>query len=725
MSVEEDDEASTVDPDCSDEEDDDDDGEFSEEEGSGGEGDRSTAPAEESHALVPVVNEGAATTLALKNSTTHKAQWDKFCREALSRSKFPAELSEYYNTKKTELFNIWMDSGMNWSSCKLAVDRQVSQRNVASKGWHAVQGKTLRQQYTSEKFEKLIQERQKQGLWYEDDLFPGDLDEAWFFVRVGEKVKQDNETLEKLTLTAKADVNDDMRAALTDAADGVLRPGALPSTSAVGKDGNKALLDALGKAVAIAKPKRSKERDGLADPVKPQTTEEKLSSYMQDLLAHAATARTQSIKLSTVGYATELSAQLLDHAKKLEVTFKTGQDALKIKDEKEMTALIKKVDKLIAFGDQAKASYRSNRFQTNSAAAAAFLRPSSKGRAKAKAKANTKTKRRRLPLESYEQSATVTKLTDLIGRGQVSIAAAADIARCVVRSAVEKVIAEVFSWSMKCCSSGIAYMALELVPSPWTAVPGFRLETIAWDLLHNVFLGTGRDLVASAIRVLIREGIYDHVGSSELDVILSAVHEEIRTTCKQNGFYLPPKPVLSEANMGGSDYAEIGTRYKASHVKCLIWWAAQKTRQVADVAPDNVQLQVLATCCWGVQRCIEISDHAGLILDVIEAKEASDALRTHIRCFAWLSLHYHDLKTNLFKVRPKSHYICHMADSLVSSRMNFNSFHTFDEESFLGKIKAICQKTHGRTMTQRVFQRYRLCLALFLHQSRQLEAQLD
>lgn len=42
-------------------------------------------------------------------------------------------------------------------------------------------------------------------------------------------------------------------------------------------------------------------------------------------------------------------------------------------------------------------------------------------------------KRRRLPLESYEQSATVTKLTDLIGRGQVSIAAAADIARCVVK----------------------------------------------------------------------------------------------------------------------------------------------------------------------------------------------------------------------------------------------------------------------------------------------------
>ena len=55
----------------------------------------------------------------------------------------------------------------------------------------------------------------------------------------------------------------------------------------------------------------------------------------------------------------------------------------------------------------------------------------------------------------------------------------------------------------------------------------------------------------------------------------------------QTRFYLPPKPVLSEANMGGSDYAEIGTRYKASHVKCLIWWAAQKTRQAVRWVAQN------------------------------------------------------------------------------------------------------------------------------------------
>ena len=42
-------------------------------------------------------------------------------------------------------------------------------------------------------------------------------------------------------------------------------------------------------------------------------------------------------------------------------------------------------------------------------------------------------KRKRCSLESYPESATVTKLTDLIGRGQMSISAAAELAQSVVQ----------------------------------------------------------------------------------------------------------------------------------------------------------------------------------------------------------------------------------------------------------------------------------------------------
>ena len=129
------------------EEEEEEDGEEAEEEGEHeeeeGDEDEKTTPC---HALVPVTKSTSMASEDLKNSATHKKEWDKFCREALNRAKFPQELSEYYATKKTELFNIWMDTGMSWQSCKLHVERDITQRNRTTKGWQAVQGKILRQQ---------------------------------------------------------------------------------------------------------------------------------------------------------------------------------------------------------------------------------------------------------------------------------------------------------------------------------------------------------------------------------------------------------------------------------------------------------------------------------------------------------------------------------------------------------------------------------------------------
>jgi len=46
---------------------------------------------------------------------------------------------------------------------------------------------------------------------------------------------------------------------------------------------------------------------------------------------------------------------------------------------------------------------------------------------------------------------------------------------------------------------------------------------------------------------------------------------------------MPAKPYLTSANLGGDDgYAELGTRFKASHVKLMIWWLAKETQEFAD-----------------------------------------------------------------------------------------------------------------------------------------------
>ena len=52
-------------------------------------------------------------------------------------------------------------------------------------------------------------------------------------------------------------------------------------------------------------------------------------------------------------------------------------------------------------------------------------------------------------------------------------------------------------------------------------------------------------------------------------------------------FYLPVKPCLTCANLGGADgFAELGTRFKAAHVKRIIWWLARETQEFADSNPQ-------------------------------------------------------------------------------------------------------------------------------------------
>ena len=55
------------------------------------------------------------------------------------------------------------------------------------------------------------------------------------------------------------------------------------------------------------------------------------------------------------------------------------------------------------------------------------------------------------------------------------------------------------------------------------------------DYLHNIFLGTGRDLLASGIRVLLLNGLYDQPGVSDVDQKLSLLHAEMQKTCRTNG----------------------------------------------------------------------------------------------------------------------------------------------------------------------------------------------
>ena len=80
-------------------------------------------------------------------------------------------------------------------------------------------------------------------------------------------------------------------------------------------------------------------------------------------------------------------------------------------------------------------------------------------------------------------------------------------------------------------------MTSEEDKTPWLQVPGFCLESVTFDFLHNCYLGVGRDFVASGIWLLIRQGVFQYDPChDQLDETLGTIQLEMTATCKRAGF---------------------------------------------------------------------------------------------------------------------------------------------------------------------------------------------
>ena len=194
------------------------------------------------------------------------------------------------------------------------------------------------------------------------------------------------------------------------------------------------------------------------------------------------------------------------------------------------------------------------------------------------------------------------------------------------------------AWPMTAISHE-TYMALDHASlSPWRVMPGFNFLSITYDFMHNFFLGTARDLCASAIKVFIDHRLVGDPGSMDMDELLCLIHGRMRRVCREHGYLvlalaahsfrivfgglcdspwtslhtvakrdkqqntfsnpkmalsrthrlsLPCKPNLTLANIGGEDgYFTMGSRWKASHIKLIVWWVAKESELLARGSAD-------------------------------------------------------------------------------------------------------------------------------------------
>ena len=137
---------------------------------------------------------------------------------------------------------------MSWDKACLEVERLHKTINEASRGWIAQKGKTIMAEYGDQKGKQIITARTQASLYYDDDDFPQDEMERWYWMKAPQSMKSKERTEETMKLTAAKKLDNSLFKALTADEGGVMKAGAMPSVSTANPNGNKQLMDAMGKA---------------------------------------------------------------------------------------------------------------------------------------------------------------------------------------------------------------------------------------------------------------------------------------------------------------------------------------------------------------------------------------------------------------------------------------------------------------------------------------------
>ena len=293
---------------------------------------------DKSMALVPVK----------RNSVTNKRDWDTFCRRIQDRKNFPCELAGYLAKSKVDLFNAWLDGNKQWDQCRLIVTRTHSNENQSLSGWVAKPGREIVKEFGEDKGRTVMKKREQQGLCYDNDDFPGDEMERFYYMKKPKELTRKQCVSDQSQIQAKNELDEQMLQALTDENDGVMRQGALPDAQASSAAGQKLLFEGLAEAVAAVPKKKKEKKEESSEPALPKTNPQKAEDLMVEILAESVAARRKSMGLGAVNYAGELSAQLLAHAEKLEKHYKTLQQAVstRVDDDGFYAKAFKKVEEL-------------------------------------------------------------------------------------------------------------------------------------------------------------------------------------------------------------------------------------------------------------------------------------------------------------------------------------------------------------------------------------------
>ena len=266
-------------------------------------------------------------------SVTHKAEYDKFCRQCLDRKKFPVSLAPHFVKNKLDLFRGWLEVSQSWSRLEVEFDRRAERKLTSKKSRAGIKARDILKMYPKEKAEDLMKRLKSKGLFHFDDDFPNDEEEIFYYVGQGNEFKDESITTDGVAVKIKETGNKELADTLT-GDDGLLRNGAVPAVQAHNEAGEKALIDAVAGSTEKA-PKEPKPKRDPATKAEPKTVLDKARDEMENCLRKSAEGRKYAISLQATEYSGDLATKMMAFSEKMEKCYKALVELVQRKEDKE------------------------------------------------------------------------------------------------------------------------------------------------------------------------------------------------------------------------------------------------------------------------------------------------------------------------------------------------------------------------------------------------------
>ena len=174
-------------------------------------------------------------------------------------------------------------------------------------------------------------------------------------------------------------------------------------------------------------------------------------------------------------------------------------------------------------------------------------------------------------------------------------------------------------------------------------------------------------------------------------------------------------PGLFRCKDAGPRYPVLQKTVKGLPCKVLCKFLCERTVQLVDEGKDiRPDAQARRATASAFRTYVEILAGAGMFLTPEEARLARLAGEEFLTMYQALACQALPAGELLWRLRPKWHYLCHQVASLTETKENPSKMDLCAAETYMGRIKLIASKCHGKTIARRVAERLALHPALVL-----------